>query len=55
MLMLESLLTGVAVGAVFAYLKLPAPAPLELEGILGIVGVWAGYVLISMLVQRYAL
>jgi XapX domain-containing protein len=41
-----ALLTGLVTGAVFAALEVPIPAPPELPGILGIVGIYAGYKLI---------
>ena len=44
---LLALLTGLVTGAVFAALKVPIPAPPELPGILGIVGIYAGYKLIQ--------
>lgn len=37
-----SLLAGGAVGLLFAFLKLPIPAPPVLSGIMGIVGVYLG-------------
>jgi len=42
---LKSILTGVAVGAIFALLKLPIPAPTAFAGILGITGIFLGYVI----------
>lgn len=44
---LLALLTGLVTGAVFAALEVPIPAPPELPGILGIVGIYAGYKLIQ--------
>ncbi len=44
-----SFLTGFVVGAIFRVLKLPIPAPQDLAGILGIVGIFAGYVLLKLL------
>lgn len=41
------LLTGAVVGIAFAALKLPIPAPPTITGILGIVGIWLGYIFIS--------
>ena len=37
-------LVGFLVGAVFAKLKLPVPAPPTLAGVMGIVGLFLGYV-----------
>jgi XapX domain-containing protein len=42
-----ALLTGLLTGALFAALKVPIPAPPELPGIMGIVGIYAGYKLIQ--------
>lgn len=42
-----SFATGGVCGVVFALLKLPVPAPPVLAGIMGIVGLWAGYALVS--------
>ena len=39
-------LTGVLVGAVFASLRIPIPAPPNLAGLMGIVGIWLGYQLV---------
>ena len=39
--------TGVAVGALFAFLKLPVPAPPTLAGLMGIVGIFIGYILMT--------
>lgn len=36
-------LTGFIVGLIFARLKLPIPAPPSLAGVMGIVGVFLGY------------
>jgi XapX domain-containing protein len=38
-----SLLTGFFVGFLFAFLKLPIPAPPALAGVTGIVGVYLGF------------
>ncbi|WP_339060848.1 DUF1427 family protein [Tepidibacillus marianensis] len=35
--------TGVIVGLVFAFLKLPIPAPPAIQGVMGIVGIFLGY------------
>lgn len=40
---LEALVVGLAVGFLFARLRLPIPAPPTLTGILGIVGIYLGY------------
>jgi XapX domain-containing protein len=38
---------GVLTGAIFAFLQVPIPAPPELPGLLGIVGIYLGYKLIE--------
>lgn len=40
-------LTGIAVGVVFASLRIPIPAPPSLAGVMGIVGIWLGYRLVN--------
>ena len=42
-----SILTGFAAGAVFGLFKLPVPAPPVFAGVAGIIGLWAGYVIIQ--------
>lgn len=44
-----ALLTGLLTGAAFAFLEVPIPAPPELPGILGIVGIYLGYKLVQTL------
>jgi XapX domain-containing protein len=44
-----SVLTGGVAGVLFALLKLPVPAPPVFAGVAGIVGLWAGYALITRL------
>lgn len=44
-----ALLTGLLAGALFSYLQIPIPAPPELPGLMGIVGIYAGYKLIQWL------
>lgn len=42
-----ALLTGLLTGALFRFLNIPIPAPPELPGIMGIVGIYVGYKLID--------
>lgn len=42
-----ALLTGLLTGGIFAALEAPIPAPPNLAGVLGIVGIYLGYVLIQ--------
>jgi XapX domain-containing protein len=44
---LLALLTGLVTGAVFGFLHVPIPAPPEIPGILGIVGIYLGYKLVE--------
>ena len=44
-----SLLTGVAVGSIFALFKFPIPAPNNAAGIAGVVGIWLGLVIINFI------
>ncbi len=41
--MILAFIAGVVVGFLFAWIKLPIPAPPALAGVLGIFGVYAGY------------
>jgi XapX domain-containing protein len=38
-----ALATGIAMGGIFGFLDVPMPAPPELPGLMGIVGVYVGY------------
>lgn len=44
-----SLLTGIFVGCLFSVSSLPIPAPPTVAGILGIVGVYVGFVVVNYL------
>ena len=41
------LLTGALTGAFFALVDVPIPAPPELPGLMGIVGIYVGYKLVE--------
>ncbi|MEF8851815.1 MAG: DUF1427 family protein [Haloarculaceae archaeon] len=41
---LLALVTGFVTGAIFRFLNVPIPAPPNLSGLLGIVGIYLGYV-----------
>jgi XapX domain-containing protein len=43
-----ALAVGVIVGAIFGAIKLPIPAPTNIAGILGIVGIFVGYWLVNL-------
>ena len=40
-------LVGAAVGGIFSAFKLPIPAPPVFAGLMGIVGLWIGYALVT--------
>ena len=39
-------LAGLVVGGFFAFFRIPVPAPPTIAGVMGIVGIWAGYQLV---------
>lgn len=42
---------GLVVGVIFSLLRLPLPAPSTLAGVLGIVGLFCGYLLVSQFIK----
>ena len=46
---MKSLLIGILCGMIFALFKLPIPAPVVFEGVLGIFGLFLGYKLITLI------
>jgi XapX domain-containing protein len=50
-----SFVTGLVAGAIFKYIEAPIPAPPNLAGVMGIVGIYAGYKLITHLGWSYDL
>jgi XapX domain-containing protein len=48
-LILKSLITGLVTGIIFSFFKLPIPAPTILAGVVGIFGIYLGYVVIQYL------
>ena len=48
MKILLSFITGMVLGAVFSILHLPIPAPDKLEGVVGVVGIFVGYLIAKM-------
>ena len=40
---IQTTITGMGVGAVFALFKLPVPAPPVFAGLMGIFGLWLGF------------
>jgi XapX domain-containing protein len=43
--MLVALLAGLPIGFLYSKLNLPAPAPISIAGVLGILGITLGYLL----------
>lgn len=43
-------ISGLIVGGLFSFLNLPIPAPPTLSGVMGIVGIYVGFVLINTLI-----
>ncbi|MCC3144065.1 DUF1427 family protein [Halanaerobium sp. Z-7514] len=41
-------LSGLIVGGLFSFLNLPIPAPPNLAGVMGIIGIYLGFVLTNM-------
>jgi XapX domain-containing protein len=46
-----SLVTGIAVGGLFKFLKFPIPAPNNLAGIMGVVGIWLGMIIVTWITR----
>jgi len=42
--------TGLAVGIIFGLLRLPVPTPPTLAGVIGIIGIFVGYLIARKLV-----
>lgn len=42
-----SLATGFLVGAVFAFFRLPIPAPPTLAAVMGVVGIFLGFLVVN--------
>ena len=42
-------LTGLVTGGVFKFLEIPIPAPPELPGLMGIVGIYVGFKIVEHL------
>ena len=47
--MVQALILGTIVGAIFAVFKMPVPAPATFAGVLGIVGLYAGWTIVGRL------
>jgi XapX domain-containing protein len=44
---IKATLAGIVCGGVFSILNLPIPAPPVLAGVMGIVGVFLGYIIVN--------
>lgn len=44
---------GMVVGIIFGFLDLPIPAPPALSGVMGIVGIFAGYKLVNYVMANW--
>ncbi len=49
--LIYALLTGMIVGGIFAAMRLPTPAPQSLAGVIGILGIFLGYLLVKAFVK----
>lgn len=50
--MVMVILGGIGVGAAFAFMRLPLPAPPTIEGLMGIFALWGGWQLVNLLAGR---
>ena len=48
---LMTTLVGAMVGGIFSAFKLPIPAPPVFAGLMGIVGLWIGYALVTRVIS----
>lgn len=48
---IKATLAGIACGVIFSLLRLPIPAPPVLAGVMGIVGVFLGYIIIQTMIK----
>jgi XapX domain-containing protein len=46
-----ALVTGTIMGGIFSLMRLPVPAPQSLAGVVGILGIFLGYLLVKMFVK----
>ena len=46
---LKALFAGITVGIFFSLFRLPIPAPTVLAGVLGVFGVYIGYLIVNIL------
>ena len=48
---LLALFSGLVVGGFFSVLRLPIPAPQNLAGVMGIFGIFLGYIIVKLLLK----
>jgi XapX domain-containing protein len=48
---IKSFLVGLGVGAIVTFFKLPLPAPPVFAGIMGIFGIFVGYILVGHFIK----
>ncbi len=46
-MVVQSLVAGIVLGSMFTFLGLPAPVPPTLAGVMGIIGLFVGYILMK--------
>ncbi|WP_217586139.1 XapX domain-containing protein [Lentibacillus saliphilus] len=46
-LVVRSLVAGFLLGVIFSLLRLPIPAPPNLPGVMGVVGVFVGFIIVK--------
>jgi XapX domain-containing protein len=51
-LVLQALTLGIIVGGIFALFRLNVPAPSTLAGIMGVVGLWFGWVAVGKIMEH---
>jgi len=48
-----SALAGLICGIVFSAVRLPIPAPITLAGVIGVISIWAGYVITERVINDF--
>jgi XapX domain-containing protein len=46
-----ALISGLIMGGIFSLIKLPIPAPSNFAGVMGIVGIFLGYLLVKLVIK----
>lgn len=50
---LLSALAGLICGIVFSAIRLPIPAPITFAGVVGVISIWAGYVITERVINDF--